>query len=82
MNKKMKIIPIFVPHIGCPNACVFCNQKRITGKGTVAASAKYVTDIVEECRKTIDEDTYTELAFFGGSFTAINLKLQEETQRL
>lgn len=78
MNKKMKIIPIFVPHVGCPNDCVFCNQKKITGKGTVVANSKYVTEIVEECRKTIDEDTYTELAFFGGSFTAIDLRLQEE----
>ena len=74
----MKIIPVFVPHIGCPNDCAFCNQKRITGKGTVIANAKYVSDIVEECRKTIDEKTYTELAFFGGSFTAIDLRVQEE----
>jgi histone acetyltransferase (RNA polymerase elongator complex component) len=78
MDKKMKIIPVFVPHIGCPNDCAFCNQKRITGKGTVIANAKYVSDIVEECRKTIDEKTYTELAFFGGSFTAIDLRVQEE----
>lgn len=78
MNKKMKIIPVFVPHIGCPNDCVFCNQKRITGKGTVSANAKYVIDIVEECRTTIDKDTYTELAFFGGSFTAIDIRVQEE----
>lgn len=78
MNKKMKIIPVFVPHVGCPNDCVFCNQKKITGKGTVSASGKYVEDIVEEYRKTIHEDTYTELAFFGGSFTAIDINLQEE----
>ena len=78
MDKKMKIIPVFVPHIGCPNDCVFCNQKRITGMSNVVANAKYVTDIVEEYRKTIDENTYTELAFFGGSFTAININIQEE----
>lgn len=82
MNKKMKIIPVFVPHIGCPNDCVFCNQKRITGKGAVKASADYVTEIVEECRKTIEVDTYTELAFFGGSFTAIEPGLQEELLRV
>lgn len=82
MDKKMKIIPVFVPHVGCPNDCVFCNQRRITGMGTVAASAQYVTDIVEECRKTIDRETYTELAFFGGSFTAIDLRLQEELLRV
>lgn len=78
MNKKIKIIPVFVPHIGCPNDCVFCNQKRITGKGTVSANAKYVMDIVEECISTIGKDTYTELAFFGGSFTAIDIRVQEE----
>jgi histone acetyltransferase (RNA polymerase elongator complex component) len=78
MNKKMKIIPVFVPHIGCPNDCVFCNQKKITGMGTVSANAKYVEDIVEQCRTTIDKNTYTELAFFGGSFTAIDVRVQEE----
>jgi histone acetyltransferase (RNA polymerase elongator complex component) len=77
MDKKVKIIPVFVPHVGCPNDCVFCNQKRITGKGTVSVNAQYAIDIVEECRKTIDNDIYTELAFFGGSFTAIDIRIQE-----
>lgn len=78
MNKKMKIIPVFVPHVGCPNDCVFCNQKRITGKNNTIVNGEYVKNIIEECKKTIDDDVYTELAFFGGSFTAIDLKLQEE----
>ena len=30
--KKEYIIPIFVPHLGCPNACVFCNQNKISGE--------------------------------------------------
>ncbi len=78
MNKKMKIIPIFVPHIGCPNDCVFCNQRRITGKNHVIANKEYVRTTVEEYIKTIDPDTYTEIAFFGGSFTAIDMSIQEE----
>ena len=78
MNNKIKIIPIFVPHVGCKNDCVFCNQKTITGKGTVRVNSKYAIDIVEEFKKTIDENTYAEIAFFGGSFTAIDIKLQEE----
>lgn len=77
MNKKIKIIPIFVPHIGCPNDCVFCNQRKITGKGEVLPNKDYATKIVEQYRKTIDDD-YAELAFFGGSFTAIDFNLQEE----
>ena len=30
--KKQYIIPIFVPHLGCPNDCTFCNQKKISGE--------------------------------------------------
>lgn len=78
MNKKMKIIPIFVPHVGCPNDCVFCNQKRITGVGNITINAGYAADIVEEYKKTIQPGTLVQLAFFGGSFTAIDLELQEE----
>ena len=31
---KKRIIPIFVPHRGCPHDCIFCNQKKITGVST------------------------------------------------
>ena len=24
-------IPVFIPHLGCPNQCIFCNQKYISG---------------------------------------------------
>ncbi|WP_312812039.1 radical SAM protein [Sedimentibacter sp.] len=78
MNKKIKIIPVFVPHVGCPNDCVFCNQKRITGKNNTVIDGGYVRNIIEEYKQTIDDDACTELAFFGGSFTAIDLRLQEE----
>ncbi|MDD4439696.1 MAG: radical SAM protein, partial [Tissierellia bacterium] len=82
MNKKMKIIPIFVPHVGCPNNCIFCNQRRITGQKSFAADGEeYVHDIVEKYIKTIDEDTHTEIAFFGGSFTAIDIEIQEKLLR-
>lgn len=75
MNKNT-IIPIFVPHVGCPNACVFCNQKLITGKSNIIVNRDYVISNVEEYMKT--RNKYTELAFFGGSFTAIDLQLQME----
>ncbi|NLK65315.1 MAG: radical SAM protein [Tissierellia bacterium] len=81
MNKKMKIIPIFVPHVGCPNNCVFCNQRKITGQKSLAFDRQYVCNIVEEYIETIDKDTHTEIAFFGGSFTAIDTEIQEELLR-
>lgn len=71
-----KIIPVFVPHRGCPNDCVFCNQKKITGKTNIVVNRDYVKSIVEEYLKT--RSNYKELAFFGGSFTAIDIDLQNE----
>ena len=74
---KKKIIPIFIPHQGCPNDCVFCNQKRITGKGASIDFEEIKSDI-EDSLKTIKPDTLIEIAFFGGSFTAINTELQRK----
>ena len=72
---KKRIIPIFVPHQGCPNDCIFCNQKKITGVCTTV-TPEIVRDIIEECLPTIDEDAEVEIAFFGGSFTAIDMDIQ------
>lgn len=65
-------ISIFVPHIGCPNMCSFCNQRYITG----AHTAPKIQDVVDAVNVAISSQKYnpntTEIAFFGGSFTAIN----------
>lgn len=74
---KKRIIPIFVPHRGCPHDCIFCNQKKITGVST-EVTADDARNIIEECLKTIDKDTNIEIAFFGGSFTAIEEECQNE----
>lgn len=76
--KKEYIIPIFVPHLGCPHACVFCNQRKISGEQKNVRA--------EDVRKTIeyylenfkDDNRLVEVAFFGGSFTAIDIELQKE----
>ena len=76
--KKQYIIPIFVPHLGCPNDCIFCNQKSISGqkKKITKEEAK---KIIEEYLASIkDEEAQIEIAFYGGSFTAIETDLQEE----
>ncbi len=68
--KKHVNIPVFIPHYGCPNACVFCNQKKITGKPSY--DKETVKKEIDEALSTIDADVCeTELAFFGGSFTAL-----------
>lgn len=63
-------IPVFIPHVGCPNACVFCNQRSISGKTEFDASE--VDGIIANALSTVGEDDTCEIAFFGGSFTGID----------
>ena len=76
--KKEYIIPIFVPHLGCPNECTFCNQVKISGQQT-NVKTKDVKETIEFYLKNFKDDSkYVEVAFFGGSFTAIDEKTQAE----
>ena len=78
--EKHCIIPIFVPHLGCPNDCIFCNQKSISGQKNETTKEK-AKEIIENYLKSIrkeKENVKIEIAFFGGSFTAIKEEKQEE----
>ncbi len=66
-------IPIFIPHMGCPNLCVFCDQRSISGKSEFDERA--VREEIEKTLATIENETETEIAFFGGSFTGIDRTL-------
>lgn len=63
-------ISIFVPHKGCPNDCSFCNQRVISGQ-TVSATPDDVANAVKTAIEYNVNPKDTEIAFFGGSFTAI-----------
>ena len=64
-------ISVFVPHIGCPNQCSFCNQRSISGRQS-APTAQQVSQLCEEAIRLRQGNLKnTQLAFFGGSFTAI-----------
>lgn len=75
-------IPVFIPHLGCPNACVFCNQRSISGQA--AFDESQVPVIIKRALATVDPSGETEIAFFGGSFTGIDrglmLRLLEMTR--
>jgi histone acetyltransferase (RNA polymerase elongator complex component) len=78
MNKKYYIIPIFVPHKGCPHDCIFCNQKKITGIEK-EVTGQDVQSTIDAYLSTIDrEGSHIEISFFGGSFTGIPLDYQNE----
>ena len=71
-------IPVFVPHYGCPHQCVFCNQKTITGQKSLL-SVDDAEKIINEHLTTVNNhDDFVEIAFFGGSFTAIDKEKQTE----
>ena len=66
-------IPIFIPHMGCPNMCVFCNQRSISGK--ISFDISSVEREIDEALSTTNNDDFVEIAFFGGSFTGIDRDL-------
>ncbi len=67
------ILPVFIPHVGCPHQCVFCDQKAITGQK--APTGREVERILKEGLRL---GKNPQIAFYGGSFTAIPAALQEE----
>ncbi len=75
MSERHVVIPIFVPHEGCPFDCIFCNQKKISGQKE-QMSVEAMRDIIESHLETITPGTSTEIGFYGGSFTGIDRKLQ------
>ncbi len=75
MEKHVNI-PVFIPHLGCPNDCVFCNQRIISGKKEFYADE--VIPIIEEALSTVGDNYKKEIAFFGGSFTGINIDLMKK----
>ena len=77
-KKEQYTIPIFIQHKGCPNNCVFCNQKKISGQLT-DVTAQDVEDKIEEYLKYYSNSKKKiEVAFFGGSFTGIPIDKQIE----
>lgn len=71
---RSRIIPLFVPHAGCPHQCVFCDQRQISGAAAPVTPAQ-VAQTIETALP--HSGAGAELAFYGGSFTAIDPALQE-----
>lgn len=72
-------IPIFIPHLGCPYQCIYCNQRKIAS--AVVPKPSELKNIISQHLDTISPDTEVEVAFFGGNFTDIEPQLQEDYLR-
>lgn len=73
---KRQILPFFIPHQGCPNQCIFCNQHSITGIGSGGMPIDFA-EIERQLAALSPGRELMEIAFYGGSFSG----LERETQR-
>jgi len=78
------VIPIFIPHRGCPHDCLFCNQQKISGKSKETTSRPSIKNTIEEWLTRKQNRSQVQVAFFGGSFTCLpageQLELLSEIQ--
>ena len=75
-KKKQLIVPIFIPQYGCPHQCVFCNQQKITGSAKLPEASE-VADTIDAYLRTWKGSGRKEVAFYGGSFTGLDMNTQE-----
>ncbi|MBD3378846.1 MAG: radical SAM protein [Candidatus Omnitrophica bacterium] len=72
MADKHYTIPFFVPLEGCPNRCIFCDQRKITGEEP--PSPEDVPVKIEKYLATMSREAHIEAGFFGGSFTGLSME--------
>lgn len=65
------VIPIFIPHRGCPHDCLFCNQQKISGYERDETAQVAVAEIIDEWLVRKKDRSQVQVAFFGGSFTCL-----------
>ncbi len=71
-KNKPFIIPVFLPNIGCPHQCVFCNQSAITSMKQKIPSSEKLHKIVNNYLKYKGKDRkLVQIAFFGGNFLGL-----------
>ncbi len=70
------IIPFFIPHSGCLHQCVFCNQRNITGQNQ-PDDVLAIPGKINRHLSTHDSNEPVEIAFYGGSFTALPVAVQQ-----
>ena len=73
LNRPIKStnISIFVPHLGCPHRCSFCDQKSISGQQKAPSPEEAYALLEEQAPHLAERGMTAQIAFFGGSFTAI-----------
>lgn len=68
------ILPVFLPNMGCPSRCIFCDQGRVTGAAGQIPTYGELSDMVG--RWSTPSGAGVELAYYGGSFTLLPRSVQ------
>ncbi|MBU8850219.1 MAG: radical SAM protein [Desulfobacterales bacterium] len=68
---KPLVIPVFIPHSGCPHQCAFCNQTIITSQKSRVPDKTVIHQIVKQYLHYKGNREQVELAFFGGNFLGL-----------
>ena len=79
-SKRPLIVPIFIPHQGCPHRCVFCEQERITAQTGDPHNQGTIRQILDKAIASSGFHAYREreVAFYGGTFTMLPYRRMEE----
>ncbi|MBU0969498.1 MAG: radical SAM protein [Proteobacteria bacterium] len=68
--KSPLVIPVFIPHSGCPHQCAFCNQAIITSQKHCLPDSE-IAKIIDQYLGYKANRSRVELAFFGGNFLGL-----------
>lgn len=68
-------VAFFVPMVGCPHRCSFCDQNSITGESGIPTPEEVDKTLKKAARELHGFSEKAEIAFFGGSFTMIPREL-------
>lgn len=73
---KPLIVPVFIPNMGCPHRCIFCQQETITARSGRFPDGNEVKDILDTAIRSprFDKGREPEVAFYGGTFTRLSLE--------
>ena len=82
MEARRFIIPLFISHLGCPHRCIYCDQGQIARP--VAANPPTAPEIAAEIERYLQlgrlknrEGRQVQVAFYGGTFTALSVEIQQ-----
>lgn len=73
-GQKTFIVPVFIPHKGCPHRCIFCNQTTITGTVNPSLTPDYLHRTITEFLKFNHNSDRVQISFYGGTFLGLDAK--------